>query len=616
MHGAHDFLTALALVLGVAAVTTVLCQRLHQPVVLGYLVAGLIIGPHVPVPLVANPEVVQTLSELGVILLMFALGLEFSLRTLVRLGPTAGVTAFIQAGLMLWLGFICGRVLGWTVLESTFAGAVVAISSTTIIAKAFDEQGIRGSLRQVVVGILIVEDLIAILLMATLTAVASGSGLSAGELALTVGKLAAFLVLLVVGGLLVIPRSIRAIVRMGRPETTLVASIGICFAVSLLAQRAGYSVALGAFLAGSLIAESGQAKTVEELVAPVKDVFAAIFFVSVGMLIDPALVARNWVAVVVFTALVLVGKVLGVGFGAFLTGNGTRTSIRAGMSLARRMKFSFIIAALGLSLGATRDFLYPVTVSAITTLTTPWLIRASGPAAAWSTGSSPHRPDPSRSTLDRVDAASVQRGRFVHARLARLLALDASSPPRSRLRQAAGAVRSILVDRLGATAVLARGSLAAVLVVLPFAVGIVRLSKALGQALRAGVAPGDRPSGSHLPCRRAGRHPPAHLSGGGGFPMSHHPAPPRHPRWPRCWPWCCSGWRWGSGGAPPSCRVTSGPGRRRWWRRWRPRRGAAPPMRRGGRPWQTSTPCCPASGNRCPSASRPPARRWAGPWPS
>ncbi|MDP1825705.1 MAG: cation:proton antiporter [Archangium sp.] len=382
---AHDFVKALAIVLGVAAVTTIVFQRLRQPVVLGYIIAGLIIGPHVPIPLVADPGIVQTLSELGVILLMFSLGLEFSLRKLVKVGPTAGVTALIQASFMLWLGYVVGRAFGWTVLESVFTGALIAISSTTIIARAFEEQGIRGRLREVVVGVLIVEDLIAILLMALLTALSTGSGLSAGALALTVGRLGAFLVGLVVVGLLIIPRAIRAIIRLNRPETTLVASLGICFGVALLAQEFGYSVALGAFLSGSLIAESGEEKVIEPLVAPVRDAFAAIFFVSVGMLIDPALVAVHWVAIVVLTLVVVVGKIGGVTLGAFLTGNGTRTSVQAGLSLAQIGEFSFIIAGLGLTLNATGTFLYPiaVTVSAVTTLTTPWLIRASGPVASW-----------------------------------------------------------------------------------------------------------------------------------------------------------------------------------------------------------------------------------------
>lgn len=380
---AHQFLVALTIVLTVAAITTVVFQRLRQPVVLGYILAGFIIGPNVPVPLVADREVVQTLSEVGVILLMFSLGLEFSLTKLAKLGLVAGLTAALQSGLMLWLGFVVGRAFGWTNLESLFAGASVAISSTTIIAKTFDEQKVRGALRELVVGILIVEDLIAILLMAMLTAIATGRGLSLSTMAATSGRLAIFLLVLVIVGLLLVPRGVRAVLRLQRPETTLVAAIGFCFAISLLAQELGYSVALGAFIAGSLIAESGEHEPIEHLVQPVRDMFAAIFFVSVGVLIEPALIVKHWPAIVALTALVIVGKIVGVTLGAFLTGNSVRTSLRSGMSLAQIGEFSFIIAGLGLSLKATGPFLYPVAVavSAITTLTTPWLIRASGPVA-------------------------------------------------------------------------------------------------------------------------------------------------------------------------------------------------------------------------------------------
>src|SRR5438034_2372045 len=385
MQDAHEFLKSLTVVLAVAALTTVVFQRLRQPVVLGYLIAGLIVGPHVPIPLVADSRVVQTLSELGVILLMFSLGLEFSLRKLMAVGPTASLTALLQSSVMVWLGFMIGRLFGWTPLESLFAGAVIAISSTTIIAKAFEEQGVTGKLRELVVGILIVEDLIAVLLMAILTGVASGSGLAAGPLAATIGRLAAFLVGLIAIGLLLVPRAIRAVARLNRRETTLVASVGLCFTIALVAQAFGYSVALGAFLAGSLVAESGEERQIERLVEPVRDVFAAVFFVSVGMLIDPALVARHWPAVCVLTAAVVLGKVVGVSLGAFLTGSGLRISLQAGLSLAQIGEFSFIIAGLGLALHATGAFLYPVAVavSALTTLFTPWMIRASEPIAAW-----------------------------------------------------------------------------------------------------------------------------------------------------------------------------------------------------------------------------------------
>ena len=380
---AHAFLVALTVVLGVAALTTVIFQRLRQPVVLGYILAGFIIGPNVPIPLVADEQIVRTLSELGVILLMFSLGLEFSLGKLIKLGPTAGLTALLQSSLMMWLGFLTGQLFGWTTIESLFTGAIIAISSTTIIAKAFEEKNIRGPLRELVVGVLIVEDLIAILLVATLTAIASGAGVSAAQMAATTGKLALFLVVLMGVGLLLVPRTVRFINRLGRPETTLVASIGFCFGVSLLAHELGYSVALGAFIAGSLIAESGEHDEIERLVRPVRDMFAAIFFVSVGILIDPVLIARHWEAVAVLSSVVIAGNVVGVSLGAFFTGNSVRTSVQAGMSLGQIGEFSFIIAGLGLSLRATGEFLYPVAVavSAITTLTTPWMIRGSGPVA-------------------------------------------------------------------------------------------------------------------------------------------------------------------------------------------------------------------------------------------
>ncbi len=379
MNSAHQFLVALTIVLCVAGVTTVVFQRLKQPVVLGYILAGLLIGPHLPFPIVADPDVVNTLSELGVILLMFGLGLEFDLGKLFKSAPTAGITAVLQCSVMLWLGFLAATLLGWTRMESLFAGSVIAISSTTIIAKAFDEQGIRGELREFVVAILIIEDLVAVVLMAILTGISSGKGLSAAELAITLSRLVGFLVGLLALGLLVIPRLMRAIVKLGRPETIVVVAIGVCFGISLLAQELGYSVALGAFVAGVLVAESGKVHQIEPVVQPVRDIFAAVFFVAVGMLIEPSVVFDNWLAILVFTVLVVVGKVASVSFGAFMSGKGTQLSIAAGMSLAQIGEFSFIIAGLGLSLGVIGGQVYPVavSVSAITTLLTPALIRRS-----------------------------------------------------------------------------------------------------------------------------------------------------------------------------------------------------------------------------------------------
>jgi len=488
---AHAFLVALTIVLGVAAVTTVVFQRLHQPVVLGYILAGFLIGPNVPFPLVADREVVQTLSELGVILLMFSLGLEFSLSKLMKLGPTAGLTGLLQTSLMVWLGFLVGQLFGWTTLESLFTGAIIAISSTTIIAKAFDEQGIRGPMRELVVGVLIVEDLIAILLMATLTAIASGAGLTAGEMARTTGKLALFLVGLVAIGLLVVPRAVRAVLRLGRPETVLVASIGFCFGISLLADEFGYSVALGAFIAGSLIAESGEQQPIEHLVQPVRDMFAAIFFVSVGVLIEPELITRHWVAIAVLTAVVVGGKIVGVSLGAFLTGSGVRTSVQAGMSLAQIGEFSFIIAGLGLSLRATGDFLYPVAVavSAITTLTTPWLIRFSGPFADLVDHAMP-RPLQTflalyGSWLERLRSAprETTRGSSIR-RLVRLLVLDVTLLAAIAIGSSIAMARmtALVEQKLGLDASLAWIAIvaAALALALPLCTGVVRVARRLG----------------------------------------------------------------------------------------------------------------------------------------
>lgn len=495
MQAPDEFLKTLAIVLGVAAATTVLFRRLGQPVVLGYLLAGLIIGPHVPIPLVADEGIVRTLSELGVILLMFSLGLDFSIRKLVRVGPTAGLIAVIECSLLLWLGFLTGRRLGWTTLESLFAGAVVAISSTTVVAKIFDERNVQGRLRDLVVGILIVEDLIAVLLMTVLTVLASGERVSAGTLASTGGRLAGFLVLLVSLGLLVIPRMVRGILRLGRPETTLVAMIGLCFSLALLAGWAGYSLALGAFLAGALVAESGQGEAVEHLVRPVRDMFAAIFFVSVGMLIVPSLVLEHWKAAAALTGVVLLGKVAGVATGAFLTGHGTRLSVQAGMSMAQIGEFSFILAAMGLALGATREFLYPVVVavSAATTLSTPWMIRASGRAANWMDRKLP-RPIQTLASLyanwlEHIRSAFAlqpSRGSQVR-RIVLLLLLDAALlialligtslalDPLTRFVHVSTGLRDplarLLPGALGAAACI------------PFVLGILRLARRLGNLL-------------------------------------------------------------------------------------------------------------------------------------
>jgi CPA2 family monovalent cation:H+ antiporter-2 len=380
----HAFLQNLAVVLCVAAVATVVFQRLHQPVVFGYLLAGMIIGPHIPIPLVADPETVRALSELGVILLMFSLGLEFSIRKLVQVSQKAGAVALFECSIMVSVGYLVGEMLGFTRLESVFVGAITGISSTTIIVKAFQEQKVKGRVAELVFGILIIEDLIAIFLLTILTTISRSGAVSPTDVLLTAMRLAMFLTALIGFGILLVPRAIRAVYKLGQPETTLVASIGICFAAALLALAFGYSVALGAFIAGSLVAESGHESEIEKLVRPVRDMFAAIFFVSVGMIIDPKALTEHWGVVLVLTLTVIIGKVTAVTIGAFLAGHGRRTAMKAGMSLAQIGEFSFIIASVGVASGVVRGWLYPVViaVSAITTLTTPLLIKLSNRAAA------------------------------------------------------------------------------------------------------------------------------------------------------------------------------------------------------------------------------------------
>lgn len=504
MDAAHHFLENLALVLSVAALTTVVFQKLRQPVVLGYLLAGLIVGPHVPIPIVADVDMIQALAEWGVILLMFSIGLEFRLGRLVEVGSTAGIVGVVQISIMMWLGYAAGRLFGWTSIESVFAGAILSISSTTIIAKAFEEQKIEGKLRELVFGVLIVEDLVAILLLATLTTVASGSGLSPRELGLTAGRLVAFLAGLCAVGMLIVPRAIRMVVRLDRPETTLVASVGICFATSLLAHKMGYSVALGAFLAGSLVAESGEAKKVEHLVEPVRNMFAAIFFVAVGMLIDPALVLKHWLAIVVLTGVVIVGKVVSVSVGGLLAGIGTRTSVRAGMSLAQIGEFSFIIAGLGLSLRATGEFLYPVAVavSCLTTLLTPFLLGASERVAAFVDRK---MPEPLQVLITLYDAWLEQartakrtgaRGAGPR-RLIRLIALDAACMAGIVIGASLsmGRITALLSARLGLGAGAARAAVVvgAMVVCAPFVLGLARCVRSLGFTLAEASFPAAPP---------------------------------------------------------------------------------------------------------------------------
>ena len=380
MHNV-PFLQDLAIIMVVAGLVTVLCHRFKQPVVLGSILAGLIIGPHTPpFPLVSDEHTIGILAELGVVLLMFSLGQHFSLRKLAKVGMTAVIASVLEIGLMVCIGYSIGRWFGWNAMDSLFLGALLSISSTTIIIKALGELGmVKERFAELIFGILIIEDILGIAMIALLSGIAQSGSLHAADAARTLGYLALFLTMVLVVGLLVVPRLLRFIARFQSNEMLLVATLGICFGVSLLASLMGYSVALGAFLAGAIVAEARESGRIEVLIEGVRDMFSAVFFVTIGMLIDPQLIATYWLPIVVITLAVVLGKIITCSLGTFLAGHGTRTSVRVGMGMAQIGEFSFIIAQLGLTLKVSSDFLYPVAVavSVITTLLTPYLIKGS-----------------------------------------------------------------------------------------------------------------------------------------------------------------------------------------------------------------------------------------------
>lgn len=365
----------------VSAIVTIVFRQLRQPVVLGYILAGVIIGPHTPpFPLIADEDTIRTLSELGIVFLMFSLGLEFSFGKLRQVGATALLAASLEIIVLVGLGYGLGRWFGWSVMDSVFLGAILSISSTTIIIKTLEElKKTRERFAQLIFGILIIEDILGIAMIALLSGFATTGSLTPREVGATVLQLGSFLGILLVVGLIFVPRLLNYVARFKSNEMLLITVLGLCFGVSLLAVKMNYSVALGAFLIGAIVAESRQIGKIESLMHPVRDLFSAVFFVSIGLLIDPALLVKHWGAVLAITAAVVIGKVGACAFGTFLAGHDTKSSLRVGMGLAQIGEFSFIIASLGLSLKVTSDFLYPiaVAVSALTTLLTPYLIRSS-----------------------------------------------------------------------------------------------------------------------------------------------------------------------------------------------------------------------------------------------
>ncbi|WP_340050652.1 cation:proton antiporter [Pseudomonas proteolytica] len=382
MH-AISFIQDLAVIMLVAGVVTILFHRLKQPVVLGYIVAGFIIGPHTPpFGLIHDEDTIKTLAELGVIFLMFCLGLEFSLRKLFKVGATAFIAAFMEIILMIWIGYEIGQWFDWNTMDSLFLGAILAISSTTIIVKALNDLKMKNQrFAQLIFGVLIVEDILGIGIIALLSSIAVSGTVSSGEVFSTVGKLSLFMIVALVIGILLVPRLLAYVAKFESNEMLLITVLGLCFGFCLLVVKLEYSMVLGAFLIGAIMAESRQLLKIERLIEPVRDMFSAIFFVAIGLMIDPQILLQYAWPIAVITVAVVLGKMLSCGFGAFIAGNDGRTSLRVGMGLSQIGEFSFIIAALGMTLQVTSDFLYPVAVavSAITTLLTPYLIRGADP---------------------------------------------------------------------------------------------------------------------------------------------------------------------------------------------------------------------------------------------
>lgn len=384
-HHLYPLISDLGLILMTAGVAILLFKKIRQPLVLGYLIAGFLAGPYFTLfPSVKDVQNVEVWAEIGVIILLFSLGLEFSFKKLMKVGGTASITALVQIVSMVFLGYWCGQMMGWSSMDSIFLGVILSISSTTIILRAFDELGVKGQkFAGIVFGALIVEDIVAILMMVLLSTVAISQQFSGMELFESVLKLLFFLILWFVGGIFFIPTLLKKAKNLLSDETLLIVSLALCLMMVILATMAGFSPALGAFIMGSIIAETTKAERIEHLVKPVKDLFGAVFFVSVGMLINPSTLAEYAVPVIVITLLTVFGKTISSTIGTLISGQPLKQSVQTGMSLAQIGEFSFIIATLGMTLGVTSNFLYPivVAVSAISTFTTPFMIKLSIPVS-------------------------------------------------------------------------------------------------------------------------------------------------------------------------------------------------------------------------------------------
>lgn len=371
----------LAVVISVAAATTLLCHRLRQPVVIGYLLAGLIIGPYTPpFTLIYDLHSIHTMAELGLVVLMFMLGLEFSLPKLRKVGTRSGLASVLEIFGMFALGFLVGHALGWDRHNSIYLGAILSISSTTIVVKVLTDLKLtQESFAQAVFGILIMEDIAAVVILTVLSGLGvrhENEGITVLRALIQVGF---FVTLFLIIGLATIPRLLHWVGRFKSREILGLMAFGLCLSSALIAQRLGFSVAIGAFLIGAVIAASSEAESIESWIHPIRDLFSALFFVSAGLLIDPRVLWSIKGPVVLIAVITIVGQVLNGAIGSFVAGYSLKNSFKVGMTLAQIGEFSFVFASLGIRTGLGSDFLYPlaVGVSALTTIASPYLIRHS-----------------------------------------------------------------------------------------------------------------------------------------------------------------------------------------------------------------------------------------------
>ena len=375
----------LALILFSAGVMTLLFKKLKQPLVLGYIVAGFLASPHLSyTPSVVDIENVHLWADIGVIFLLFALGLEFSFKKIVKVGGSAIIAACTIIFCMIFLGVSVGTLFAWSRMDCLFLGGMLAMSSTTIIYKAFADLDLfNKQFTQLVMSILILEDILAIVLMVLLSTMAVSNNVEGLDLLLSIGKLGFFLILWFVVGIWLIPLLLRKTRKLMSDETLLIVSLAMCFFMVVIAAQTGFSAAFGAFIMGSILAETVEAEHIDHLVKPVKDLFGAIFFVSVGMMVDPSMILEYAVPILAITLTILLGQSIFGSLGVLLSGQTLKTSMQCGFSLTQIGEFAFIIASLGVSLGVTSNFLYPivVAVSVITTFLTPYMIRLAEPAS-------------------------------------------------------------------------------------------------------------------------------------------------------------------------------------------------------------------------------------------